>query len=87
MLKVQHVPEQLLDVTITPVGAPVRWQQDGHSLVLLLRLAPGYVRAVAGDECALDPDRFEIRAVFAQRDPTIEISSTTMGAASSSVFP
>jgi AraC family transcriptional regulator len=60
------------DVTITPVGAPVRWQQDGHSLVLLLRLAPGYVRAVAGDECALDPDRFEIRAVFAQRDPTIE---------------
>jgi AraC family transcriptional regulator len=60
------------DVTITPVGAPVRWRQDGHSLVLLLRLAPAYVRSVAGDECAFDPDRFEIQSVFARRDPTIE---------------
>ena len=60
------------DVTITPVGSPVRWHQVGHSLVLLLRLSPRYVRTVAGDECAMDPDRFEIQTVFARRDPTIE---------------
>jgi AraC family transcriptional regulator len=60
------------DVTITPVGSPVRWQQDGHSLVLLLRLSPSYVRTVAGDECAMNPDRFEIQTVFARRDPAIE---------------
>ena len=60
------------DVTITPVGAPVRWRQDGHSLVLLLRLSPAYVCTVAGEECALDPDRFEIQSVFGRRDPTIE---------------
>jgi AraC family transcriptional regulator len=60
------------DVTITPVGSPVRWQQDGHSLVLLLRLSPSYVQTVAGDECAMNPDRFEIQTVFARRDPAIE---------------
>jgi AraC family transcriptional regulator len=60
------------DVTITPVGTPVRWQQSGPSLVLLMRLAPAYVRAVAGDECALDPQRFELQSVFATRDATIE---------------
>ena len=60
------------DVTITPAGAPVRWRQNGHSLVLLLRLSPAYVCTVAGEECALDPDRFEIQSVFGRRDPTIE---------------
>ena len=60
------------DVVITPVGPPTRWRQTGHSLVILLRLAPAYVQAVAGDECAMDPDRFEIQCVFAVRDPCIE---------------
>jgi AraC family transcriptional regulator len=59
------------DVTITPIGPPIRWQQGGHSLVVLLRLAAEYVRRVAVDECALDPDRFEIQSAFAVRDARI----------------
>jgi len=60
------------DVTVTPVGPPTRWRQAGQSLVVLLRLSPAYVRTVAGDECALDPDRFEIQGRFAARDACIE---------------
>jgi len=60
------------DITITPVGPPTRWRQSGQSLVILLRLAPGYLQTVAGDECAIDPERFEIQAHFATRDPYIE---------------
>jgi AraC family transcriptional regulator len=60
------------DVTVTPVGPPTRWRQAGQSLVVLLRLSPAYVRNVAGDECALDPDRFEIQGSFAARDARIE---------------
>lgn len=60
------------DVTVTPVGPPTRWRQAGQSLVVLLRLSPAYVRIVAGDECALDPDRFEIQGNFATRDARIE---------------
>ena len=60
------------DVTITPSGPPTRWRQAGHSLVILLRLAPSYIRTVAGDECALDPDRFEIQGRFTTRDARIE---------------
>jgi len=60
------------DVTVTPVGSPTRWRQAGQSLVVLLRLSPAYVRTVAGDECALDPDRFEIRARFGTRDARID---------------
>ena len=60
------------DVTVTPVGPPTRWRQAGQSLVVLLRLSPAYVRNVAGDECALDPDRFEIQGSFATRDAQIE---------------
>jgi AraC family transcriptional regulator len=60
------------DVTITPVGPPTRWRQAGQSLVVLLRLSPGYIRGVAGDECALDPDRFEIQGRFVARDPRID---------------
>jgi AraC family transcriptional regulator len=60
------------DITITPVGPPVRWRQAGQSLVLLVRLSPAYIRTVAGDECAMDPDRFEIQPVFSARDTQIE---------------
>jgi AraC family transcriptional regulator len=60
------------DVAITPVGPPTRWQQTGHSLVVLLRLSPAYLQMVAGDECAMDPDRFEIQSIFATRDAYIE---------------
>lgn len=60
------------DVAITPRGPPVRWQQAGQSLVILLRLASAYVRMVAGDECAMDPDRFDLQVVFATRDEVIE---------------
>jgi AraC family transcriptional regulator len=60
------------DVSITPIGGPIRWRQSGHSLVVLLRLAAEYVRRVAGDECALEPDRFEIQSVFATRDARLE---------------
>jgi AraC family transcriptional regulator len=60
------------DVTVTPVGPPTRWRQAGQSLVVLLRLSPDYVRSVAGDECALEPDRFEIQARFGVRDECIE---------------
>jgi AraC family transcriptional regulator len=60
------------DVAITPVGPPTRWQQDSQSLVILVRLAPAYVRMVAGEECAVDPDRFELQTVFATRDAIIE---------------
>ena len=60
------------DVTITPAGPPTRWRQAGQSLVILMRLATAYLQTVAGDECALDPDRFEIQPAFAVRDPRIE---------------
>jgi AraC family transcriptional regulator len=60
------------DVTITPVGPATHWQQAGHSLVVLLRLSPAYVRTVAGDECAMDPDRFAIQGVFSVRDRLID---------------
>jgi AraC family transcriptional regulator len=60
------------DVTITPSGPPTRWRQAGHSMVILLRLAPSCIRTVAGDECALDPDRFEIQDRFTTRDACIE---------------
>ena len=60
------------DIAITPAGTPVRWAQSSQSLVILLRLSPQYVRSIAGDECALDPDRFEIRDVFSTRDATID---------------
>jgi AraC family transcriptional regulator len=60
------------DVTITPAGPPTRWRQSGRSLVLLLRLSPDYVRTVAGDECAMDPDRFAIQSVLGVADPHIE---------------
>jgi AraC family transcriptional regulator len=60
------------DVTVTPVGPPTRWRQAGQSLVVLLRLSPAYVRGVAGEECALDPDRFEIQGRFATRDARID---------------
>lgn len=60
------------DVTITPVGPPVRWRQVGQSLVLLMRLSPAYIRTIAGDECAIDPERFEIQPTFSARDPQIE---------------
>jgi len=60
------------DVTITPSGPPTRWRQAGHSMVILVRLAPSYIRSVAGDECALDPDRFEIQGRFTTRDACIE---------------
>jgi len=60
------------DVTITPAGSRVRWEQTSTSLVTLLRLAPAYVRRMAGDEGAMDPGRFEIRDVFATRDAMLE---------------
>lgn len=60
------------DVTVTRVGAPTGWRQADRSLVILLRLAPAYLRMVAGDECALDPDRFEIQDTFATRDPPLD---------------
>lgn len=60
------------DVAVTPVGPPTRWRQAGQSLVVLLRLSPAYVRSVAGEECALDPDRFEIQGSFTTRDAQIE---------------
>jgi AraC family transcriptional regulator len=60
------------DIAITPVGSPTRWQQAGQSLVILLRLSPAYLRMVAADECAMDPDRFAIQSVFATRDAVIE---------------
>jgi AraC family transcriptional regulator len=60
------------NVTITPVGPPVRWQQQSPSLVILMRLSQAYVRTVAGDECSIDPDRFAFREVFATRDAKIE---------------
>jgi len=57
---------------VTPVGPSTHWRQAGQSLVVLLRLSPEYVRNVAGDEWALDPDRFEIRGTFGARDGCIE---------------
>ncbi len=60
------------EIAITPEGPPTRWQQSGHSLVVLLRLSPAYVRTVAGDEFAMDADRLEIQTVFSTRDTFIE---------------
>ena len=60
------------DIAITPVGPPVRWQQTGRSLVILLRIACAYVRTVAVSECAMDPGRVELQGVFGTRDDVID---------------
>ena len=60
------------DVVITPVGSPVRWVQAGQTLAILLRLTQTSVRSIAGDEYALNPDRFEIREAFPTRDAVID---------------
>ena len=60
------------DISITPAGSPVRWRQRGQSLVILMRLAPAYVCVIGGEECALDPDRFDLRDAFTTRDPLLE---------------
>jgi AraC family transcriptional regulator len=60
------------DIAISPIGPPIRWQQSGHSLVVLLRVAPGCIDAAAGDECATHADRFEIRGRLGARDDVIE---------------
>jgi AraC family transcriptional regulator len=60
------------DVIITPVGEPKRWQHAGENVVVLLRLDPSFVQHVAGEECAIDPARFEIQDNFGTRDPQLE---------------
>jgi len=59
------------DVTITPAGPPTRWQQSGHSLVVLVRIAIDYMRRVASEECALDPACVELQGTFGVRDARI----------------
>jgi len=59
------------DVTITPAGPPTRWRQSAHSLVVLVRLAVDYVRRVAAEECALDPQCVELQGTFGGRDARI----------------
>jgi AraC family transcriptional regulator len=60
------------DVTLTPVGSPVRWRQTGHSLVVLIRIAPDYVCRVASEECGVDAGAVELQAAFATRDDAID---------------
>jgi AraC family transcriptional regulator len=60
------------DTTITPMGEPKRWQHTGETMVILLRLAPAFVQSIAGEECAADPARFEIRDNLGVRDPQLE---------------
>ena len=60
------------DIIITPVGEPKRWQHAGENVVILLRLDPSFVQHVAGEECAIDPARFELQDNFGTRDPQIE---------------
>jgi len=59
------------DITITPHGEPKRFQHVGETLVILLKLAPAFVRDIAGDEYALDPERFEIIENFGTRDAAL----------------
>jgi len=59
------------DVTITPCGEPKRFQHAGENVVLLLKLAPAFVQDVAGEEYALDPERFELRENFGVADPEL----------------
>ena len=59
------------DVTITPSGEPKRFQHTGENIVILLKLAPAFLQRVAGDECAIDPSRFELRENFGTPDPQL----------------
>lgn len=59
------------DVTITPAGAPKRFQHGGDIMVILVKLEPWFVQHVAGDECAIDPTRFEIQENPGATDPQI----------------
>ena len=60
------------DVTLTPPGPPVRWSQAGLSVVILVRLSAEYVRTIAGDDHAMDPDQFEVQPMFARPDARID---------------
>src|SRR5262249_26808119 len=66
------------DVIITPVGEPKRWQHAGENVVILLRLDPSFVQHVAGEECAIDPARFEIQDNFGTRDAQLESLGTQL---------
>ncbi|MBF2075215.1 MAG: helix-turn-helix transcriptional regulator [Synechococcales cyanobacterium C42_A2020_086] len=60
------------DISITPAEMPffARWQGDDH--YLHIRIASQFVRRVAEEALALDPDSLELRPEFRTRDPQIE---------------
>jgi AraC family transcriptional regulator len=65
--RVRHVRPG--DITVTPVGEPKRFAHSGDNLVILIKLSPGFVGGVAGEEYALDPARFELVENLGAPDP------------------
>jgi AraC family transcriptional regulator len=67
--QVRHV--RAGETTITPAGDPKRFQHTGENIVILVKLAPAFVRGIAGEEYAHDPSRFEILENLGTRDPKL----------------
>jgi AraC family transcriptional regulator len=60
------------DFSITPAEAPffARWDSDDR--LLQIRITSQFIKQVAGEALAMNPDQLEIRAEFRNRDPQIE---------------
>jgi len=59
------------DVTVTPAGEPKRFAHTGDNVVVLLRFAPSFVAAIAGEELGVDADRIEIVECPGAADPRL----------------
>ncbi len=69
------------DVTVTPCGEPKRFAHAGDNIVALIRLAPAFVRAIAGEELGLSDHRVEIVENPGGRDARLLGLGTRMVAA------
>jgi AraC family transcriptional regulator len=59
------------DFDLQPAGTPGRWVDDGPAEVLVLRIAPAFLRNIA-EGLDMDPARAEITPRLAARDDQIE---------------
>ena len=57
------------DVTVSPRGAPKRFRHAGDNVVIVVRLEPEFLDAMARDECEVEPSRCELQEVPGRPDP------------------
>ncbi len=60
------------DFSITPAESPFFARWDGDDRLLQIRIASHFIKQVAGEALAMNPDQLEILPEFRTRDPQIE---------------